>query len=370
MPHKKKILLVGGGTGGHVRPVFELYNRLKKRDCLDVAVVGGTGPIEQEFFAGNPDFFSLTTGKVHRNFTAKNIAELAKLLFGIPRAYSLLKKVGPELIFSKGGYVSIPIIFWARRLKIPYFIHESDIEMGYSNKVAAKNAKKVFVGFPVEEYSSSEKSNFVYSGQFLPDKHGLEKTKLFPNADPAVFITGGSQGATAINEAVFGGLDRLLGKYNVIHQTGNLGLEKANNLRDALDPVMRDRYLPRVFFGHSGKESIGNAFTNCDIFVGRASITTPAEATYYQKPMILIPYPHAAADHQMKNALFLKKNGAAIVIPQDDLTPEKLQQEIDGLLEDSKKRDALISNAQKIFSTNATEVIANEILKQIKCEEV
>lgn len=370
MPHKKKILLVGGGTGGHVRPVFELYNRLKKYDCLDITVVGGTGQIEREFFASDPNFISLSTGKVHRNITGKNISEIIKLSAAIPKAYSLLKKVRPELIFSKGGYVSIPIIFWAKQLKIPYFIHESDIEMGYSNKLVAKNAEKVFVGFPVEEYNNQKKKNFVYSGQFIPDSIFAGGPKLFQNSDPVIFITGGSQGALAINEAVFGCMGDFLKKYNVIHQTGNLSLDKAQDLKESLGASLYDRYIPRAFFGPSGRESIGNAFTNCDVFVGRASITTPAEATYFKKPMILIPYPHAAADHQMKNALFLEKKSAAIIIRQDELRSERLLKEISELLADSHKREALVSNAQKIFCLNATDVIAREILKQIKCEEI
>ncbi|MFA6963475.1 MAG: UDP-N-acetylglucosamine--N-acetylmuramyl-(pentapeptide) pyrophosphoryl-undecaprenol N-acetylglucosamine transferase [Patescibacteria group bacterium] len=370
MTKEKTILLVGGGTGGHIVPIFELYEKLKESDkSLTIKVVGGGTLIEGQFFGGNSDYIAIETGKLHRAFTFKIINEIRKYFVGRAQARKILSDLKPDLIFSKGGYVSLPVIYWAKKLKIPYFIHESDIEMGEANKYAAKGATKVFVGFKTENYKDLHSDKLIFAGQFIPTLLlKQEKTKsLFDNAKPTIFVTGGSQGAIAINDVVKSSVVSLAKSYNIIHQTGDFDFDKMTKFRESLDDETKESYIVRSFFPHeSGADGIYSVYRASDLFVGRASITFPAEATAVGLPLILIPYPHASADHQLKNGQALEKEGACVMIEQKDLNADLLIRKINGLMADPEKCDRMVSKAKEYFGSNALLVITESILNEIE----
>jgi len=370
MSNGKTILLVGGGTGGHIVPIFELYDKLKSTEPdIKVKVVGGGTWVEQQFFSSSKDYIVIETGKFHRSFALKNIGEIRKFILGRSMAKKILIDLKPDLIFSKGGYVSLPIIYWAKKLKIPYFIHESDIEMGEANKFAANSAKKIFVGFETDNYSMVNNGKIIFAGQFISPKliPTSKKVGLFNNNKPTIFVTGGSQGASAINDIVIEIIPSLLESYNVIHQTGAADFSKVAKTRDMLGSSLRSSYIIKDFFSHTDEaESIYRIFGSSDLFIGRASITFPAEAAISEIPMILIPYPHAAGDHQLKNGIALEKAGACVLIRQRDLSVDKLRTQIDDLIVDHEKRDKMIANAKKSFSKNALDIVSQAILEEIK----
>ncbi len=366
----KKILLVGGGTGGHIVPIFELYQSLKSANPdLDIKVIGGDSEVEKKFFHDNADFVPIETGKMHRRFTLRNLIEATKYFKGRSTVGKIVASFKPDLIFSKGGYVSLPVIYWANKLKIPYFIHESDIEMGESNKYAAKNATKVFVGFPTENYKNIAREKLIQVGQFISSELFEQKkhTTLFHNEKPTILVTGGSQGAAAINQALISSAPSLLKSYNVIHQTGDRDFEKVKTFRDSLEPSLQERYLIKDFFLHQdGENSIYTIYQSSDLFVGRASITFPAEAAVAGLPLILIPYPYAASDHQLKNGLVLQDAGVCVLIEQKELTPARLTREVDELMADRVKYDRMVAQAKEFFGRGALPIITESILNEIE----
>lgn len=369
---KPKILLIGGGTGGHITPVFEIYLRLRKdHKGTDFRVIGAGTAIERYFFADNSDYKKIITGKFHRFLTWKNILELFYLLFGMFQALYFLLDFRPTIIFSKGGYVAVPLLFWARILRIPYLIHESDVMMGSSNRFGAKGAKKVFVGFPKENYPEISSKKLVFSGQLF-DK--VEKTGCFDfgfdQKKPVIFITGGSQGSMIINKIIFKMLDQLLDRYNIIHQTGGMGYKMAIEKRSHLSDLHKKSYFIRDFFEIIGDcDLMSAAITTSDLVISRASATTMAEIASVNKPMILIPYKHAAADHQRLNALVLERAKAAVVVTEEKLTAEKFTKEIDGLMSDKKKLEYLAKNARMLFPSDGLEIVCEEIEKYINKRE-
>ena len=327
----KTILLVGGGTGGHIVPVLNLRRELYKQGGdLNIYTVGGNSAIDHRLFCGLRNHFVLITGKFHRSITIENIIQLFLLLWGLVSSIRILRTTKPDLIFSKAGYVSLPIILWSKILKIPYFIHESDIEMGASNKFASSSAARIFVGFPTEYYSKLIRNKLKYTGQMIPsDFADLQNTKFdfgFENNKPIIFITGGSQGANKINKAIFQIVPKLLLDYNVIHHTGSVDFEKAMQLRSELPIKYRNHYfISRLLTKKSGGvDMMKSAITQSDLIISRASATTLSEISVMKKPIIAIPYKYAAANHQAKNAAYYKRHGAIEVIIDDKLTGKSL----------------------------------------------
>lgn len=367
MSNMKKMILVGGGTGGHIVPIFEIYEYLKSIDKdLDITVIGAGGEIEQQFFKDNSDYRVIVTGKLKRAFALQNIAEFFKFISGLLSSYSLLRRK-PELIFSKGGFVSWPIIFWAKMLNIPYFIHESDIEMGAANRYAAGKSLITFVGFPVANYKKIKAREIQYVGQISSLAKNSSPKMNFGNPKPVVLILGGSQGSKKINEAVWGTLPQILHDYNIIHQTGLAGEDEGGARKDQISDDMKKSYK---FFGFltrsKEKDMMVEAINSADLVVTRAGATTVAEIAYYGKPMILVPYKHAASDHQQKNADLLVRKDAAIVITDDELSSAKLVESINQLFSNKEKRENLGENARKLFPSDGLQVVCNEILDFLK----
>ncbi|MCL5410882.1 MAG: UDP-N-acetylglucosamine--N-acetylmuramyl-(pentapeptide) pyrophosphoryl-undecaprenol N-acetylglucosamine transferase [Patescibacteria group bacterium] len=372
---KKTILLVGGGTGGHIVPLINIGKKLKQLNPgLRIITVGGKTYLDRKLFKQTDNFILLTTGKLHRRLTLDNLAQFIYLTYGLLKSYFIILRVKPDLIFSKAGYVSFPIIFWAKILKIPYMIHESDIVMGSSNKIAARDAIKIFVGFPSENYPKTLEDKIFFTGQILrPEISELSEHTFdfgFTNKKPVIFITGGSQGSRNINNAIFNSLDRLLEKYNLIHHVGSLDYDKAVEIRAKLDEEKKSSYfVTELLTTINSKDSMLSAISQSDLAVLRSSATTLAEVSALKKPIITVPYKHASSSHQEKNALFYKKQNAAVVLNDDEVN-DKLASEIDRLFINPKEMKKLASNAFGLFPINGLEKIADEIVTFIKYEEL
>lgn len=359
---QKTILLVGGGSGGHVVPVFEVYQELKKEKDLRLLVVGSGTTIEKKFFGGNPDYRTIITGKLNRRFTFHNIFQFVKFLYGIKYTFFLMLREKPSIIFSKGGYVSFPIIFWAKRLKIPYVIHESDAEIGLSNKYAAANAKKIFVGFPLEFYKGYK--NLVYSGQIIRPVKAINFSSKnyfdFTLQRPVIFITGGSQGSINLNSNIIKIIPELLLSYNVIHQTGSIDYNSVIEFKKKLDEDRAKNYFVMDFLHKEGQNLMPYAIKMADIVIARAGATTIAELAIHKKAMILVPYKHASGDHQTKNAKFIEGLGGALVIADDSLNPDSLKKIIN---EAFRNKSDLGDKASKIFPEDGLKTVVCGILE-------
>ena len=350
----KKLILIAGSTGGHALPIFDIYQELKDEYQIKIFVSGSA--IEHDIFKGTPRV-KIISGRLNRHSFVKMLLGLFSIAIGFIEAFFYLLFNRPKLIMAKGGFLAVPVLSAAKILNIPYFTHESDSEMGLTNKKYGLSAKKLFVGFPLEVYNDAIAKKAEYSGQiirkvFLTHK----KERIYKNR---IMITGGSQGARKINQQIFEILPELLKKYEILHQIGERDIIEANNILNNLNQTEKTQYHT---FGFS-VEDIEKGMTEADLIIGRAGANTIGEIAALSKASILIPYPHAATDHQNKNAKYLEKTGSAIIIKEEVLNSKILLDIIDYLFSDKKNLEVLgkkISNAIKI---NGLEVISKEIKK-------
>jgi len=242
----------------------------------------------------------------------------------------------------------------AKRLRIPVVIHESDSRLGLTNKLAVASAKKVAVAFPVSTYMKSSskllkyKSKFTYTGLPInPDLYKNRTRTAFNNHKATIFITGGSQGARAINQVAFQALPELVNKYNVIHQTGELNIGDAKMAFKKLPKSLQKNYK----FFDFGQDIYFSAILSADLIVSRAG-SSLFSILALGKPMILIPLPGSANNHQHHNAEFLTSSNAAITINQKDLSPETFVASIEQVMEDERTRSELSVNALKLGKMN------------------
>lgn len=368
MDDKKTLLLVGGGTGGHIVPILNIYKKISKENPeINVVVVGGKTAVDKKMYENVINYIPLSTGKLHRSITINNIIQIFCLVWGFIYSLKILRQTCPNLIFSKAGYISLPIIFWAKLLKIPYFIHESDIEMGAANKFAAKKAEIIFSGFPEKYYPRKFRNKIEFSGQVLRPEITLSLKPFefgFLKNQPVIFITGGSQGSKNINKAVYQSLNNLLPKYNIIHHTGELDFNNAIEIRSKLENNLKESYYISGLLTPVSKreDPIISAIKSSKLVISRASATTLAEIGALKKPVIAVPYKFAASDHQTKNALFYKKARAIKIISDDDLKGERLEKEISKLFEDKKEMDEMAKNAHELLPLDGLSKICKKII--------
>ncbi len=283
-----------------------------------------------------------------------------------------MKQFKPDIVFTKGGYVTVPIGLAASKLHIPLVIHDSDVVFGVANRILSKRAQKIATGFPAEAFSDNPDNNkIVFTGnpvrkELLSANPQKAKTTFgFTNKKPVVFIFGGSQGAEAINEVVFNGLELIVKNYNVIHQTGAQGIEQARVAAHRLDSALANNYRPYDFL-HT---EMSDALFLADITVIRPSASSIAEVAAHSKPTILIPGPYSANNHQQKNAEFLERMGAARVLNQKDLTAIRLCSEIDKIVTTDAAKKYLQSTIHEFWVSDAATRIAKVILQAQKSNE-
>ncbi len=343
----KTIVLCGGGTAGHIMPHIALLPKLKKH--FDKIYYIGTNGMEKDIAKdANIPFYEITTPKFDRRVSFKTLAIPFKLLKSIKSAKKILKQLKPDVIFSKGGYVSIPVAIAGKKLKIPVVSHESDLSMGLANKVIYHYAKVMCVAF---DETAKDKKKYVVTG--IPIREELkfgDKNKvltLFEHNDtlPTVMVVGGSLGAKAINEVIQKNLDKLTKKYNIIHIVGKSGEEKKSK-----------NYLAVKFVNN-----IGDYFAACDMCVSRSGANAIFELMALKKPMLLIPLPKGASrGDQVENARLLEKKGLAHVLLQENLTYETLASGIDNVF---KNKEQLIKNLSNHNTSNANEKIVDILIK-------
>lgn len=350
-----RIILLSSATGGHAIPVLEIYKSLQQEKDIDARIIHSGSDIETEIFKNLPAIVC-RSGKINRYQTLKNFLELFRLGGAILKSLFLILKLKPELIFSKGGFNGAPFLIWAKLLRIPYFLHESDSEMGAANQHFYEGSIKTFVSFPKELYSQNPEQLFFSGFIIRRFSKPVKKGRL-----PVIFITGGSQGARGINDTIFKILPTLLKNYKIIHHIGCNDSEKAEKVKITLDPEMLERYETFSF----SLEKVDQAMVDADLIISRAG-STIAEISDLSKASILIPYPYAAADHQSKNAKFLEKLGAAIVIKEDQLSPQLLLDRIDFIFKDPRNAKIIGDNIHKALKTNGREVVCEQLLNYMR----
>lgn len=356
----KKVILISSSTGGHALPLLEIYHELEKQNLIPTIFHSGS-EIEREIFSGLRKR-RIITGKLHRGRGFSNIFQAIKLVFGLIESFFLLIFVRPALIFSKGGFCAVPVLSVAKLFAIPYFLHESDSVIGLTNMLFLKNAKKAFLSFPLDQYEEKLGANVSYSGLII--RKSFLNAKNRPRSKgqkPTIFITGGSQGASIINKIVFEILPTLLSDFRVIHQVGIHDLDKALAVQEKLSGESVDYEV----FDFSFKKA-ENAFVGSELVICRAGANTIGELAALSKASILIPYRYAASDHQQKNARYLEKSNAAILIREDNLTSKVLLERVKYLFSNPKNIETLGKNCSKIIKHDGLNFVTEEIVKFIK----
>ena len=311
----KKILLTGGGTAGHVTPNIALLPRLRELG-FDINYTGTRSGIEDRLITreGVP-FYPISAGKFRRYLDIRNLTDVFRIGAGFFQSTLLLLKLRPDIVFSKGGFVSCPVVWAAWLLRIPVVIHESDLTPGLANRISLPFAKKVCYSFP-ETAAHVPGKKSVHTG--LPVRETLhlgiaaegKRICEFQNNKPVILIMGGSQGSAIINKTLRDALPNLLGEFNACHICGK------GNLGDVQNGYRQFEYV---------RDDLPHLFAMTDVFVGRSGATTLFELLALKKPGLLIPLGAGASrGDQILNAQSFARQGFSEVLMQDDLTPATL----------------------------------------------
>ena len=335
----KKIVLTGGGTAGHVTPNIALLPALQEAG-YEISYIGSYDGIEKQLITdfGIP-YYGVSTGKFRRYLDPKNLSDPFKVIKGYNEAKKILKQISPDVIFSKGGFVSVPVVRAAASLKIPCIIHESDMTPGLANKLCIPVAAKVCCNFP-ETVDSLPKGKSVLTGTpiraelFTGDAEEGRKLCGFNSDKPVIMVIGGSLGAAAVNQAVRDALPELLKKYQVVHVCGK---NKVDNLLLTLEGYKQFDYI---------KEDLRHLFAMADVVISRAGANAICELLALHKPNILIPLPSKASrGDQLLNAKSFEQQGYSVVLDQDDLTTTLITQTVDSVYEEREKYVAAMQNS-------------------------
>jgi UDP-N-acetylglucosamine--N-acetylmuramyl-(pentapeptide) pyrophosphoryl-undecaprenol N-acetylglucosamine transferase len=363
---KKKILVSGGGTGGHIYPAIAIANELKKRDKnTEILFVGANGRMEIEKVPdAGYEILGLPVDGLSRRLTIKNIVVLYKLIISLIKARKILKEFNPDVVIGVGGYASGPVLRIAAGRGIPTLIQEQNSHAGITNRILGKRARTICVAYEgMEKYFPEDK--IVLTGnpvrEFVSEikiktKEALKYFSL--SGDKKILlIMGGSLGAQTINESINANLDLIAGTdIDVIWQTGrhyfdnileNLKKRKIQNIK-ILDFINRMDY----------------AYSVADVIISRAGGSTISELCLVGKPIILVPSPNVAEDHQKKNALALVRKNAALMIKDAEARNELIPQAIK-LISNIDLIENLSKNCKKMGIKNSAERIADEIYKLI-----
>lgn len=314
----KKIVLTGGGTAGHVTPNIALLPHLENKG-YEISYMGSYEGIEKKLVADyDIPYYGISTGKLRRYFDPKNFTDPFRVIKGFSEAKKLLKKIKPDVVFSKGGFVSVPVVRAAAALKIPCIIHESDMTPGLANKLCIPVAKKICCNFP-ETLNHLPKDKAVLTGS--PIREELTKGNKaaayevcgFTANKPVIMVIGGSLGSAAINKAVREALPKLLEDFQVVHICGK---EKIDNLLLTTKGYHQFEYL---------KAELKDIFAMADVVISRAGANAICEILALKKPNLLIPLPaKSSRGDQLLNAASFESQGYSMVIEEDDLTKELL----------------------------------------------
>ena len=369
-----KIVFAGGGTGGHFFPIIavaeEILNIVDEKKLLppDLIYIADKPFNEKVLFEHNIRFKRAPAGKVRMYFSILNFFDFFKTLVGILKAIILLFNIYPDIVFSKGGYPSFPIVVAARFLRIPVFIHDSDAVPGRANLYAAKYAVRIAIAYPEAiDYFKAYKEKVALIGNPVrkeiqrPTKDGsYEYLGLDPEI-PTLLFLGGSQGAQAINDVLLEALPDLIQKYQIIHQTGANNFESVSGTAKVVleNNPYKHRYKA---FGFLNDLALKMSAGITELIIARSGSNTIAEIASWEKPAILIPIPESVSRDQRKNAYAYARTGASIVIEQANLTHHLLVAEINRIMEDEALRKKMREASKSFQRLDAARKLAEEIV--------
>lgn len=373
-----KIIFTGGGTGGHFYPIIsivqEMRDILKEQRMVEPKFFFlSTTPYNKGILYDNNIIYKrVFAGKIRRYKSILNFFDLFKTGIGLIKALWTVFWIFPDIIVSKGGYASFPTVLAGRILGIPVFMHESDSQMGKVNRWTSKFAKKIAISYP-DAASGLPEEKIAWTGNpirreiQMPAQEGAHKFLDFDEGVKTIFVVGGSQGAQSINNAILDVLDKLVEKYQIVHQTGKANLESiSETAKLILDTSPHyNRYKP---YGYMNDLAIRMSAGAADLVITRAG-STLFEIANWGIPSIVIPIPEEVSHDQRENAYNYARSGACTVIEENNLTPEILTTEIDRILDNQEIINKMKEGAKSFSKPNAGRKIAEEILELIISHE-
>lgn len=362
-----RVILTGGGTGGHIYPAVSIAREIQKRyKDAEIVFVGTEKGLESKIIP--KEGFKLKTIKVRgfeRKLTLKNLVAVKEAALSIATARRIIKDFKPDIVIGTGGYVCGTVMLSAALMGIPTLIHESNAFAGMTNKILFRFVDKIALNFEeATKYFNNPKKVVVTGNPIRSDIFDITKQEGikelgFDENKPLVLVTGGSRGARKINQSVLSLAEECNrnGKIQLLHMTGDTQYDavlKSYKERNVPTDTLNIRVVPYLY-------NMPYALAASDIVINRCGAMTLSEITALGKPSILIPFPYAADNHQEYNGRALEKKGAAIVIVEKDLTEEVLKNTVLDLLNDKSKLEAAALNSKKLGIKNATERIGDII---------
>lgn len=365
-----RAIMAAAGTGGHINPAIAIANKIKEEEPdSEIIFIGTPNGLEEDLVPrAGYKLKTIDSHGISRKFTISNIKNLFKTIHSISDAKKILKEFKPDIVIGTGGYICISVCNAARRLKIPYIIHESNVLPGVATKMLAKNAKKVLVGFKEAKERLPKEAHVVLTGTptkvkklNLSEKEIKQKRQELglDEKKPLVIVFGGSQGARSINHAMEGIIENKLNKdYQMIWAVGPKQYDivkkdlKENNID--IENLYNMKALAYIY----NMEEVLNI---ADLAVVRSGAMTVTELERVGTPAIFIPFPYAAENHQEYNARALEKQGVAKVILDKDLNPDILNEFINEMINDKNKLENMSKNILKLSIKNTEDIIYREI---------
>ena len=352
-----RVVITGGGTGGHLTPALALASELDARGAT-VTLVGGTRGLDPRLLpASGFDHRLIDAPSLDRRRWWRNVTLPWRLARAVREARGVVAETRPDVVVGTGGYASAPVGLVAAWRKIPLVLQEQNRAPGIATRVLARWADRVCVQFPEAEDALGERVDVDTTGSPIPAQEPRDADfggRLDPER-PTVGVFGGSQGARAINDAVLGLHSEAPGSraWNLVWQTG-----EADHARIVAAAQWPDRYVIRPFF-----DPMAAVYPRLDVIVCRAGAMTLAEITAWGIPSILIPYPYATADHQDANARSMERAGAALRLTEEELSPRRLGNLVAGLLKDPERRRTMAGAARDLGRPEAAAVVADRVLE-------
>lgn len=352
----KTIVMTGGGTAGHVTANLALIPHLLE-EGWDIHYIGSRTGIERTLLATFPNipYHAISCGKLRRYKDIQNFIDPFRVLRGMWQSFWLLRKIRPALVFSKGGFVSVPVAVGGWLNRVPVLLHESDLSLGLANRICSRFAVAILTTFPE---TAQHVQNGIQTGTPLRAAlfAGQREKGLalcgFSGEKPVLLVTGGSSGAVAVNDAVRAALPALLETYQVAHLCG------AGNVDQSLTDTPGYKQFAYL------EEELADIFAMADVLVSRAGSTTISEILALRKPALLIPYPSSSSrGDQIENARNLEKRGLAMALMQDQLTPESLVQHLGELW---AHRAEYVIQMESITDADGTIPVLEQIRKYAK----
>lgn len=377
------ILITGGGTSGHVSPALATAQAVRELAARNGAAwaprflyVGSASGIErrQAADAGLP-FAAVASGKLRRYLSGQNLVDVLRVPLGAGQSLAVVARFRPHAVLSTGGYVCVPPVLAAAALRAPILCHEQTVQIGLANRIAMRFATRIALSFPAaagELPARLRRRAIVTGNPVRPEIFGGDPAHAaalagFSREDdalPTLYVTGGSQGARAINRAVESALPDLLAHCRIIHQCGQQppgdeqDYDRLQHAAAALAPALRRRYFATRFVG----AEIGHVFALADLVLSRAGAGTVAELCALSKPAVYVPLVPTGGDEQTRNARMCVDAGAATLLPQSELDGPRLLAALLPLLADPARRDALGDAALTLARPNAAHDLAVALL--------